>query len=176
MYTISQVAGRFGLSRSTLLYYDSIGLLRPSARSAANYRLYTEADLERMERIDVYRRTGIPLAKIAQLLDSGESKLGEALETRLRRLDEEIQALKSQQRLIATLLPDGPVPGAMPLDKQGWIAILEATGLDEDGMRRWHVEFERLSPEGHQEFLESLGIEADEIERIRAWSKSQGTD
>ncbi|MCP3976184.1 MAG: MerR family transcriptional regulator [bacterium] len=176
MYTISQVAGRFGLSRSTLLYYDSIGLLRPSARSAANYRLYTEPDLERMARIDVYRRAGIPLAKITQLLDSGESKLGEVLETRLRRLDEEILDLKRQQRLIATLMPDGAVPGAMPLDKQSWIAILEATGLDEDGMRRWHVEFERLSPDGHREFLGSLGIEVDEIERIRAWSKAEAMD
>jgi len=39
-YPDSQLAGRFGLSRSTLLYYDSIGLLSPSERTASNYRLY----------------------------------------------------------------------------------------------------------------------------------------
>ena len=51
MLTISQLARRFGLSRSTLLYYDSIGLLSPSARSDANYRLYSRNDIERMERV-----------------------------------------------------------------------------------------------------------------------------
>ena len=49
MLTISQVASRFGLSRSTLLYYDTIGLLSPSLRSRANYRLYSPADVERKE-------------------------------------------------------------------------------------------------------------------------------
>jgi hypothetical protein len=41
MLTIGRLAERFGLSRSTLLYYDSIELLSPSARSDANYRLYS---------------------------------------------------------------------------------------------------------------------------------------
>ena len=56
MLTISQLGRRFGLSRSTLLYYDSIGLLSPSLRSRANYRLYSRSDVERMELIDVYRQ------------------------------------------------------------------------------------------------------------------------
>ena len=42
--TVGRLARAFGLSRSTLLYYDSIGLLRPTGRSPANYRLYTRAD------------------------------------------------------------------------------------------------------------------------------------
>ena len=58
MLTISQLAKRFALSRSTLLYYDARGLLSPSRRSEANDRLYSQADVERMELIDVYRREG----------------------------------------------------------------------------------------------------------------------
>ena len=42
-------------------------------------------------------------------------------------------------------------------------------------MSRWHVEFERLSPEAHQDFLEFLGLEDDEIARIRGWSRSPDT-
>ncbi|MCP3961623.1 MAG: MerR family transcriptional regulator, partial [bacterium] len=64
MLTISQVAARFGLSRSTLLYYDSIGLLSPSLRSRANYRLYSPADVERMELIDLYRQAGLALKDV----------------------------------------------------------------------------------------------------------------
>ena len=51
MYTIGQLVKRYGLSRSTLLYYDRIGLLSASARSDANYRLYTDKDLQRMSQI-----------------------------------------------------------------------------------------------------------------------------
>ncbi len=43
MITIGRLARRFGLSRSTLLYYDSIGLLSPSTRSAKDYRLYLQS-------------------------------------------------------------------------------------------------------------------------------------
>ena len=50
MYTVGHLARSFGLSRSTLLYYDSIGLCKPSGRSAANYRTYTEKDRERLGR------------------------------------------------------------------------------------------------------------------------------
>ena len=40
-------------------------------------------------------------------------------------------------------------------------------------MHRWHVEFEALAPESHQDFLESLGIGKSEIASIRAWSRAE---
>ena len=64
MYTIGQLVKEFQLSRSTLLYYDRIGLLRPSARSDANYRLYTAADLARMQQIILYKDAGLSLEAI----------------------------------------------------------------------------------------------------------------
>ena len=67
MYTISQLGAMFGLSRSTLLYYDSLGLLRPSARSEAGYRLYSDDDCTRMRQIVLFRGLGVPLSKIAAL-------------------------------------------------------------------------------------------------------------
>jgi MerR family transcriptional regulator, thiopeptide resistance regulator len=171
MLTISQLARRFGLSRSTLLYYDCIGLLSPSARSEANYRLYAPKDVERMELIDLYRRTGLSLADIARVLSSEKSGLRRVLETRLQALNREIQGQRRQQQLIVQLLRSrAATRKARALDKQGWIAILRATGMSEEDMRRWHVEFERLSPEAHQDFLESLGLGGDEVARIRKLS------
>ena len=64
MLTIGRLARRFSLSRSTLLYYDSIGLLRPSGRSPANYRLYTERDRRRLELICRYREAGVPMLPV----------------------------------------------------------------------------------------------------------------
>jgi DNA-binding transcriptional MerR regulator len=171
--TIGRLAERFGLSRSTLLYYDSIGLLSPSARSHAKYRLYSEADIERMERISVYRQAGVPLADITRLLSGDESALGELLAARLKALNEDIRALRRQQRLIVMLLKnDGAPRNARTMDKDGWVAILRAAGMSEEDMRRWHVEFERLSPEAHQDFLESLGMGDEEVSRIRRWSEA----
>jgi len=57
------------------------------------------------------------------------------------------------------------------MNKETWVSILRASGLDEAGMRNWHIEFEKTSPEAHQDFLESIGIEKDEIELIRQWSR-----
>lgn len=174
MLTVGQLARRFGLSRSTLLYYDSIGLLSPSERSPANYRLYSRADVERMERIDLYRKAGLPLADIARILRAGGGERRRALEARLGALHREIGALRRQQRVVLALLKSaGRLARTRYLDKERWVAILRATGMSEDDMRRWHVEFERSSPDAHRDFLESLGIAESEIERIRRWSASR---
>jgi DNA-binding transcriptional MerR regulator len=49
--TVSQVAGIAGVSVRTLHHYDEIGLLKPSGRSAAGYRLYSDADLARLQQV-----------------------------------------------------------------------------------------------------------------------------
>ena len=59
MWTVTQLAQRCGLSRSTLLYYESIGLLKPPSRSGGNYRRYGEQDLQRLEQICLYRDAGL---------------------------------------------------------------------------------------------------------------------
>ena len=175
MLTISQLARRFGLSRSTLLYYDSIGLLSPSLRSAANYRLYSSDDVERMELIDLYRQAGLPLKDVARVLSSGQSSATELLTLRLKSLSQEIRKLRRQQQMIVDLLEgEAALRETRSLDKEGWVAVLRATGLSDDDMSRWHIEFERLTPQAHQDFLESLGLEDDEIANIRKWSRDEG--
>jgi len=49
------------------------------------------------------------------------------------------------------------------VNKERWVEIMRAAGLTDEAMRNWHIQFERMEPEAHQEFLESLGIEAAEI-------------
>jgi DNA-binding transcriptional MerR regulator len=172
MFTIGQLAKKFGLSRSTLLYYDSVGLLKPSGRSESNYRLYSRDDIDRMERIRLFRSTGLPLEDIAVLLGKQGSELTTALERRLFDINHEIQLLRNQQKVILKLLEvEDFEPSTRVITKKTWVSLLEAAGLDEEGMKNWHIEFEKTSPEGHQDFLESIGIEASEIARIREWSR-----
>lgn len=174
-YTISQIAEQFGLARSTLLYCDRIGLLTPRGRSGADYRLYSEDDRRRMEEISRLRGAGLPLRAVAKLLDGGSSRRTEILHRRLQDINDEIQRLRRQQSFIVSLLNDSAiVRSTRLLTKEKWGEYLRKAGLDEDGMDRWHAEFEMSSPEAHQDFLESLGLASEEIRLIREGSRAHG--
>lgn len=173
MYTIGQLSKRFGLSRSTLLYYDSIGLLSASTRSASGYRLYSEQALQRMLQVQTYREAGLPLETIQKLLSSSTDSTV-VLERHLQDLNAEISRLRQQQQVIIHLLNSPTaLQSSRTMSKQRWVEMLRAAGLDEDGMQKWHAEFEQRSPEAHQDFLESLGIAAEEITAIRQRSKQE---
>jgi MerR family transcriptional regulator, thiopeptide resistance regulator len=170
--SVGRLGRRFGLSRSTLLYYDRIGLLSPSERSEAGYRLYGERDGRRLEAICRYREIGLSLQQIHELLDGATSRTAELLEARLDQLNAEIERLREQQRIIVRLLANRKkLQHTRAIDKERWVSILRAAGLDDDAMHRWHVEFERMAPEAHQDFLESLGLPKAEVARIRRWSR-----
>jgi MerR family transcriptional regulator, thiopeptide resistance regulator len=70
MRTIGEVAELAGVSVRTLRHYDELGLLVPSERSDAGYRLYDHADLVRLQEILVWRQLGFPLADIAAIQDA----------------------------------------------------------------------------------------------------------
>lgn len=171
MTTVGALARRHGLARSTLLYYDRIGLLRPPARSAAGYRRYGPEEERRLELICRYRRAGLTLAAIAQALDGPSGALSRALEARLAELDSEIEALHGQVRLIAGLLQRPELlRRASVIDKRTWVGLLTASGMSEEEMHRWHADFERTAPDKHLRFLELLGLPAAEIAAIRRGS------
>jgi len=172
MTTISRLAKQFKLSRSTLLYYDRIGILRPSGRSPANYRLYTGVDRQRLEKICHYRKMGVSLKAIREILDSPDNRMGDVLKQRLQEVDRQIQALQNQQRVILNLIGH-PSFSSLPagLNREKWTTLLRASGMTDQDMLQWHMEFERLFPDDHQAFLESLGIPRDDIKAIRALSQ-----
>jgi MerR family transcriptional regulator, thiopeptide resistance regulator len=67
--TVGAVAALTGVSVRTLHHYDHIGLVVPSVRTPAGYRGYTDADIERLHLVLVYRSVGMPLDEIRALLD-----------------------------------------------------------------------------------------------------------
>ena len=68
MRTVGELADLAGVTVRTLHHYDEIGLLSPSARSPAGYRLYDEADLLRLRQILFYRELDFPLDDIAAIV------------------------------------------------------------------------------------------------------------
>jgi DNA-binding transcriptional MerR regulator len=65
---IGDVASRVGLSLRTIRYYDEMGLVVPSERSAGGFRLYSEADVERLALIKTIRPLDFPLEQVRELL------------------------------------------------------------------------------------------------------------
>jgi len=171
MLTVSKLAARCGLSRGTLLYYESIGLLKSPARSAGNYRHYGDRDLQRLQQICVYRHAGLTLEDIRAILDRRASDAAAVLKRRLVALDAEIEMRRAHQRAILKLLKNDSIGRNKMITKEKWVSIMKAAGLTEEAMHRWHAEFEKAAPEEHQEFLEFLHIPAPEIRTIRDWSK-----
>ena len=97
--TVGQVAEEFGITVRTLHHYDTVGLLTPSERTHAGYRLYTRDDMERLARIVTYRRLGFALEDIADLLDGDEDATAhlrrqrDAVMTRIGELDRLVDAI-----------------------------------------------------------------------------------
>jgi DNA-binding transcriptional MerR regulator len=79
MRTVGQVSAFAGVSVRALHHYEEIGLLVPSGRSEAGYRLYSAAELERLQEILGWRALGFQLSEIAALLDDPAHDRIEAL-------------------------------------------------------------------------------------------------
>jgi len=109
LYTIEQVATRTGLTKRTLRYYEEVGLLPPTDRTEGNYRLYSEDDIQRLERIKKLRDLlGFSLADIRKLLEAederGQIKAAYRQETeaaaKVAQLDRADELIYSQLHLI----------------------------------------------------------------------------
>lgn len=87
-YTVGEMAALGQVSVRTLHHYDEIGLLSPRLRTAAGYRRYTEADVERLHQILFYRELGFSLDRIADVLNRGDAR--QHLEEQRRLLGEQL--------------------------------------------------------------------------------------
>ncbi len=110
-WTVGQVADLFGVTVRTLHHYDEIGLLVPSERSRAGYRLYTDEDLTRLQQVVVYRRLEMPLDEIATLLEGGEDAADHLRRQRgtvMQRLDELTELVAAIDRALEREMNEQP--------------------------------------------------------------------
>lgn len=119
---VGELARRTGLTVRTLHHYDEIGLLAPSGRSEAGYRLYSQADVQRLHAIQTMRQMGLALGDIGELLAGDGVAPERIIGQQIRALDQQItQATELRARL--TMLRDGLMAGAEP-DMGNWLEAL----------------------------------------------------
>lgn len=177
MKTVTLIARQFGLSRSTLLYYDRIGLLSPSYRTHAEARLYSAAEEARLERIMTFRQAGIPLESIKAILAAAiPAKVNQTLAGRLGEIQQQIDGLRLQQQFIVGLLKAAVMRGEGPLrTSDQWVELLRACAFTEDDMHGWHAAMEREDPKAHARFLRRIALSGPEVEHVRELSRTVWT-
>ena len=99
-YTVNQLAKMAGVSVRTLHHYDHIGLLKPSSRTAAGYRLYERQELLRLQQILFFKELDVPLDDIRRILDDPGFDQVHALQQHRMQLERRVTRLT---RLLDTL-------------------------------------------------------------------------
>ena len=107
MFKVSEFAEKAGITVRTLHHYDRLGLLKPSGRTEAGYRLYADRDFARLQQIVTLKFIGLPLKEIKALLDRNELDMAATLRLQKQLLQEKrwqvgmaIQAIEEAERSI----------------------------------------------------------------------------
>jgi DNA-binding transcriptional MerR regulator len=119
---VGELARRTGLTVRTLHHYDEIGLLKPSGRSEAGYRMYDAQDVARLHAIQALRYLQLPLAEIGPLLDGRHAQPEAIIDQQMRALQRQIRAATQQHDRLA-LLREGILAGRVP-DIGDWVESL----------------------------------------------------
>jgi DNA-binding transcriptional MerR regulator len=110
---IGALAERAGMSVRMLHHYDRIGLLKPSARSGASYRLYSANDIARLHAIQALRQLGLSLKEIQLALQDKSDPLPQIVARQLASLEQQIEQsrlLCEQLRLLKSRFEQGDNP------------------------------------------------------------------
>jgi DNA-binding transcriptional MerR regulator len=94
-YTVSQVAKLAGISIRALHHYDEIGLLRPSSRTGAGYRLYGQPELQRLQQVLFFKELGFPLEEIVKIMRDPGFDLQAALLMQRQLLEEKAARIRA---------------------------------------------------------------------------------
>jgi DNA-binding transcriptional MerR regulator len=179
-YTVGTVARLAGTSVRSLHHYDRIGLLTPGERNAAGYRLYSRADLKRLQQILFYRALGFTLDDIGAILADPAQDARAHLRRQHRLLREQVSRGQQMLAAIEKELEAGQMGIALTPEEQ-----LEVFGTDkvsgewaqEAGQRwgdteAWAQSQRRAAAYTKQDWLgiraEATGINQEFLDAMRA--------
>ena len=116
MKTVRQVSQLTGVSIRALHHYDAIGLLKPTQVTDAGYRLYGDAEIERLYMILVFRELGLSLKEIRSILNAPDYDRNRVLEQQIKIMQERAEKLKNRISLAKCML----VMGVKDMDFNGF--------------------------------------------------------
>jgi len=99
-YTIQKLAAMAGVSTRTLRYYDEIGLLKPARINSSGYRIYGQAEVDKLQQILFYRELEVGLEQIKDIINAPDFDVLKALREHLDKL---LVKRKKVETLISTV-------------------------------------------------------------------------
>ncbi|MFI6027517.1 MerR family transcriptional regulator [Amycolatopsis magusensis] len=173
---VGRVAELAGVTVRTLHHYDEIGLLIPSGRSAAGYRRYSDADVDRLQRILVYRELGFPLETIAAIVDEPSGDPVGHLEHQRELLHERIERLRCMVASVEHVLEAKKMGEALTPEEKLEVfgGFREPEGYAEQAAARWggtpewQWAQENAEPRTKEDWAEAERVRRDWVERLLA--------
>lgn len=169
-----------GISVRALHYYEEIGLLVPSARSDAGYRLYDDGDVLRLQQIVLHRALGLSLEEIRRVLDDPRHDRRRALLEQRERLQQQMQGTHRMLAAIdaALALMDG-YEEKEPMDMNKIFDGFEPNRYAEEAEQRWgdteaYKESMRRTQSYTQEDWQRLAVEQGAVYTELAQALRQG--
>ena len=160
MKTVHEVSALSGVSIRALQYYDQIGLLRPSARTEAGYRLYDDADMERLQQILLFRELEFPLKEIKEILERPSFDRQTALEQQIKLLTLKKERWDALIRLACDIKEKGDhIMRFQAFDKSkidAYAAEAKAWWGNTDAYREYEAKTGHQSPKEQQEAGDGL--------------------
>lgn len=173
-WKIGDLARRARVSVRTLRHYDELGLLAPSARSDAGYRLYSAADVERLYRILALRSLGLSLEEIKRCLDE-ELDLVAVLRRHLAAVEQQLRAgeeLRARLESLLDALASQPAPSADELLRTMEVMAMVERYYTKEQLETLEKRRNELGPEGMAAAQERWAKLIAAVEEER----SKGTD
>ncbi len=122
VYRVGEFAELTGVTVRTLHHYDRVGLLKPSARSESGYRLYSEADLLKLQQVLTLRHLGFKLRQIGELMAREDFDIAASMRIQSRSLKTQIERMRRVDSAIERLLSAHSKTG-----KWDWDLVLAAS-------------------------------------------------
>ncbi|HVG56949.1 MAG TPA: MerR family transcriptional regulator [Hyalangium sp.] len=169
--TVSQVARLAGVSVRTLHHYDEIGLLVPSGRSEAGYRLYEQPDLQRLQQVLFFKELGFPLEEIARIVGDPAFDLRAALLMQRRLLTERASRVQALIRAVDAALDSLETGTAMTKEEMFEVfGDFDPAKYEDEVRERWgdteaYKESARRTKRYTQKDWEQIKTEGEQIQR-----------
>jgi DNA-binding transcriptional MerR regulator len=169
--TVSQVARLAGVSVRTLHHYDEIGLLAPSGRSEAGYRLYEQPDLQRLQQVLFFKELGFPLEEIARIVRDPAFDLRAALLMQRRLLTERASRVQALIRAVDAALDSFEKGTAMTKEEMFEVfGDFDPAKYEDEARERWgdseaYKESARRTARYTKKDWEQIKAEGDQIQR-----------
>ena len=172
-YPVGKVAALAGVTVRTLHHYDEIGLLIPSGRTDSGYRSYGDDDLDRLQRILLYRELGFPLETIATLVDDPGTDADAHLKRQRELLVERMGDLGRMVAAVDRVMEARAMGNALTPEEKFEVfgGFREPEGYAEESARRWGEtpEWQAGPPSmSKQDWLDAEAARKDWVRRLTA--------